>query len=103
MYCVQCGKEIPAGSPTCPACGFNAMPGARGGSGGTVSFDQAVRELRSAARDLARSARGFSKRVGAEAQKAADDPAGAARRAARKAAQELDHAASEVERVLRDL
>jgi hypothetical protein len=102
MFCAQCGKEIPAGSPTCPACGFNAMPSGPARSD-RPSFEAAVAEMRQAAKELTRSAQALSRQVAKEARKAAHDPTGSARRASRKAAQELNKVAEEVERVLRDL
>ncbi len=103
MYCAQCGKEIPSGSPTCPACGAFAMPSNPRGRTRTVTVEEAVAELKRAAQDLARSAQDLSQRVTIEARKAAHDPAGSAKRATRKVADELDRAAQTIERILRDL
>ena len=103
MYCAHCGKEIPAGSPTCPACGFNAMGGSPGRGSPHVSFEDALAEVRRAAKDLGRSAERLSRQASTQARKAAKDPTGTARRGARKAAQELQRVADDVERLLRDL
>lgn len=103
MYCAQCGREIPAGSPTCPACGFNAMGATAGRGSGRVTFEEALAEVRRAAKDLGRSAERLSRQVSSEARKAAKDPTGTARRGARKAAEELHRVADDVERLLRDL
>jgi cell division septum initiation protein DivIVA len=103
MFCAQCGKEIPSGSPTCPACGAFAVPPGPARATRSPTVDEAVAQLKGAAKDLARSAQELSKRVAVEARKAADDPTGSAKRATRKVADELDNAARTIERVLRDL
>jgi hypothetical protein len=99
MNCQQCGKEIPAGSPTCPACGFFAVPRPPSPD----SIDEAVSEVKRAAHELAEAAASLSRRVVDKAGKAAKDPAGSATRVTRKVAQELNKAAKEVDRILRDL
>jgi len=103
MFCVQCGKEIPSGSPTCPACGAFVVPPSPSGPTRTLTLDDAVAEFKHAAKDLAQSAQALSKRVAVEAHKATQDPAGSAKRATRKVADELDQAARTIERMLRDL
>jgi cell division septum initiation protein DivIVA len=102
MFCPQCGKEIPSGSPTCPACGYLAVPQPASKSS-PDSIDDVVAELKRAAKDLARSAAALSGRVVDKAGDAAKDPKGSAKRVTRKVAQELDHASKEIERILRDL
>jgi cell division septum initiation protein DivIVA len=102
MNCPQCGKEIPAGSPTCPACGFFTVPHPPTGST-AESVDQAVADLKRAAKELARSAAALSGRVVDKAGDAAKDPKGSAKKVTRKVAQELDKASKEIERILRDL
>jgi uncharacterized Zn finger protein (UPF0148 family) len=101
MFCQQCGKEIPAGSPTCPACGYFAMP--RGSTHAPGSMEEAVSELKRSAKELARATALLSKRVVEKAGTAAQDPSGTAKRTTRAVAKELDKAAQEIERVLRDL
>ena len=103
MFCAQCGKEIPSGSPSCPACGFNPMGTARKTRARHVSVEDAVAEVRRAAHDLGRSAEALSRQVTVEARRAAYDPTGTARRATRKASRELQRVADQIERVLRDL
>lgn len=103
MFCQQCGKEIPPGSPTCPACGYLAMPHSSSTSSAADSIEVAVAELKRTAKELAKSARTLSQRVVAEAGKAAKDPPGSAKRAAHKVAQGLEEAAKEIEQALRDL
>lgn len=102
MFCPQCGKEIPSGSPTCPACGYLAVPHAPS-KGSTGSINDTVAELKRAAKELAQSAAALSGRVVDKAGDAAKDPKGSAKRVTRKVAQELDKASQEIERILRDL
>jgi hypothetical protein len=99
MQCEECGKEIPPGSPTCPACGHFAMP--RGANSPTL--DDAVSEVKRAAKEFAAATASLSRHVVAKAGDAAKDPTGTAKRATRRAAEELDKAARDVERILRDL
>jgi len=103
MFCQQCGKEIPSGSPTCPTCGYNAMAHGTGASRDRESIDTVVFEVKRAAKELTVAAANLSRRMTDAAEKVAKDPSGAAHRASRKAAQELEKAAKEVDRILRDL
>lgn len=98
MLCEACREEIPSGSPTCPACGRLAMPGKS-----PPPLDDAIAEVKHAAKDLARASAVLSRRVVAKAGAAARDPTRSATRATRKVAQELDRAAKEVDRILRQI
>jgi uncharacterized Zn finger protein (UPF0148 family) len=103
MFCQQCGKEIPSGSPTCPACGFNAMSHSAAAPSDPESVEKIISEMKRAAKDLSVAAANLSQRVADKAGRAAKDPSGSAKRATRKVAEELDKAAKEIDRVLRDL
>jgi signal transduction histidine kinase len=67
------------------------------------SIDQTVEELKRAAKDLATASARLSQRLLEKAGTAAKDPKGTARRAAETASHELDAAANEIRRLLRDL
>jgi hypothetical protein len=103
MYCSNCGKELPAGATSCPACGYAVgsprSTGARVGD----TLDDAIGDLRRAADELAQSAANLSKRVVSHAGAAAKDPSGSARKAAKKVADELHRISSDIEQTLRDL
>ncbi len=113
MYCSQCGKELPANTTTCPACGFpstSSPPPPVGAStsappssppGDTV--DQVLNETRKAARELADATARLSKRLVQKAQIAAKDPRGSTKKAARRVAKELDAAANEIDQILKKL
>ncbi|HKN07014.1 MAG TPA: zinc ribbon domain-containing protein [Thermoplasmata archaeon] len=103
MYCQQCGKEIPSGSPTCPACGFNAMARRPTPSSGSDSIEHFVSETKKAAKELAAAAATLSQRVVDKAAGAARNPPASVKRATRKAAEELEKAAREIDRIIRDL
>lgn len=102
MYCQECGHEIPSGQRTCPSCGARSIP-RRSSSLAAASFDQALADAKSAAKDLAKLTAKLSQRVAEKAGRAAKDPSSSARRGARRVASELDKAANEIERILRDL
>jgi len=102
MYCQGCGRELPAGSRTCPACGFLAEPPPSAASSpGTI--EELVAELKRTAKELGRDAAQLSQRVVGKAGEVAKDPPASAKRVTRKVAQELDKAAKEIDRILRDL
>ncbi len=103
MYCQQCGKEIPSGSPICPGCGFNAMAREPAPSPGSDSIEHFVSETKKAAKELAVAAATLSQRVVDKAADAARNPPAAAKRARRRAAEELEKAAREIDRIIRDL
>jgi len=103
MYCAQCGKELPANTPTCPACGFVTTPPHSGPRARPGSLDEAVSELKRTAQELGRAAADFSERVVDKAGKVAKDAPGSARKASRRVADEVEKAAKEIDRVLRDL
>jgi hypothetical protein len=67
------------------------------------SIEQAVGELKRAAKDFARAAVDLSRRAAKKAEAAAKDPPGSTKRAAQVVSQELDKAAKEIDRILRDL
>jgi hypothetical protein len=102
MYCQSCGKELPTGSATCPFCGFAApAPGRRAGS--SSSLDDVLFETKRAAQDLASSAAKLSERLLTKAGYAAKDPKGSAKKAVKRVAEELEGAAREIDRIVRDL
>ncbi|MGI0071892.1 MAG: zinc ribbon domain-containing protein [Thermoplasmata archaeon] len=103
MFCSECGKEIPPGSPTCPVCGHLAVGPRAAGAAPPLTVDEAIADLRRAAHDVARSAKSLSRKAVAEAGRASKDPAGSAKRVSHKVAAELDRTAEEIERILRDL
>jgi hypothetical protein len=70
---------------------------------GATSIDDALAEVRRAAKEFGRAAADLSQRVVRKAGDAARDPPGSAKKVSRKVAQELDKAAREVDRILRDL
>jgi len=67
------------------------------------SLRQALEDARNAAKELASASAQLAKRVVNKAETAARDPSGSATKAARRVAKELDAAASEIEKILRDL
>lgn len=99
MYCQQCGKELPQGSGACPACGYASGTT----SSSAATFDQLLKETKHAAKDLAATTAQLSKRLLAKARTAAKDPPGSAKKAAHRAAEELESAAREIDRILKDL
>jgi zinc ribbon protein len=111
MFCSQCGKELPPGAPTCPACGAPVPPApaspsqptpqSTGSSPSTV--DQMVAEVKQAAKELIQVSARISRYAVDHAEAAGKDPSGTVKKAAKRVAKELDDAAREVERVLRDL
>lgn len=111
MFCQQCGHEIPSGATACPGCGFvplapppvgpaAAVPPSPGSSD---PVEQILSETKRAAKELAEASARLSKRLVAKAQTAAKDPTGSAKRAAQKVAKELDSAAREIDRILKEL
>lgn len=102
MYCSHCGKELMPGSLTCAACGFvSAAP--TPAAVPPASLEQLLSETRHAAKDLAKSTSQLSKRLISKAKTAAKDPSGSAKKVAHRAAKELDAAAREIDRIIRDL
>ena len=67
------------------------------------TLKDAIEATRRAAVELASSTVKLTKRVMDKADAAAKDPSGSVRKAAKRAAKEIDVAAREIERVLRDL
>ncbi len=103
MYCQWCGTPLPPGAESCPHC---ANPGAAEASVGPTRsdpVDQLVADAKHAAKDLAVATARLSKRLLSKAEVAAKDPSGSAKRAARRAAKELDRAAEELDQLLRKL
>jgi len=103
MYCQGCGRELPSGVLTCPGCGFaNQDPGATS-SARTGSVDELVADLKRTAKELARDAAKLSQRAVDKAGEVARDPPKTAKRVSKKVAEELDKAAQEIDRILREL
>ena len=111
MYCSQCGRELPGDTATCPACGFSpAAPPSSAGAWSTPPpspssdpVEEILNETRKAARELANATARLSKRLVKEARTATKDPSGSAKKAVKRVAQELDSAAKEIDRILKDL
>jgi hypothetical protein len=101
MFCQNCGKELSAGALGCAACGA-VVPGVHVGAS-TASFSDVLAETRRAAKNLASSTAQLSKRLASKAEKAAKDPSGSAKKAVRRLSKELDAAAREIDRILKDL
>lgn len=101
MYCQWCGHELPAGARSCPSCA-GVAPGAAG-PGREEKVDRLVSEAKRATRELATATAKLSKSLIQKAGQAAKDPSGSARKASRKVAEELDHAAKELDRILKNL
>ncbi len=101
MYCQNCGTELPTGALLCSSCGAH-VPGHPPGKE-PASFRQLLEETRRSAHDLADSTTQLTKRLASKAETAAKDPSASAKKAAKRVAKELDAAAREVERILRDL
>jgi hypothetical protein len=67
------------------------------------SLKEAVEATRRAAKDLASASARLTKRVLDRAETAAHEPSATAKKAAHRVAQELDAAAKEIDRILKDL
>lgn len=102
MYCAQCGKPLEAGATVCPSCQYPAAQAPAASPAGP-SVDQVVSEMARAAREFGSTVSRLSERVVAKAEAASKDPTGAAKKAAHRAAKELDAAAREIDRILKDL
>jgi HEPN domain-containing protein len=103
MYCQGCGRELPTGNLTCPACGFsNHAPGTAAPPPAS-SVEDLVADLKRTAKELARDAAKLSQRVVDKAGEVARDPPKSAKRVSKKVAEELDKAAKEIDRIIRDL
>ncbi len=103
MFCAQCGKELPPNATACPACGFvstgtDARPGPA-----TETLEQILKETKRAAHELAQASARLSTRLVEKAQTAAREPKASAKRAAHQVAQELDAAAREIDRLLKEI
>jgi uncharacterized Zn finger protein (UPF0148 family) len=101
MFCQNCGKELPAGANACPACGA-VVPG-HVPAGHPASFQQSLEETRRAVRDLIDRTAQLTKRVAARAEDAAKEPSATARKAVDRVTKELDDAARDLERLLKEL
>jgi hypothetical protein len=102
VFCQQCGREVPGGLTTCPACHY-VNPPIRGSSPASDSLDQAIADAKSAAKDMAALTAELSHRLAAKAERASKDPTGSAKRAAQRMADELEKARVEIENALKDL
>jgi uncharacterized Zn finger protein (UPF0148 family) len=103
MYCQRCGAVLPAGTMTCPACGFAPAAAPATEPAAPASLEQLLAETKHAAKDLATSTAQLSKRLLTKARTAAKDPSGSAKKVAHRAAKELEAAAREIDRILKDL
>lgn len=101
MNCPQCGAALPPAAANCPSCGTKvdrATPPPP-----PASLEQLLGETKRAARDLASSTAQLSKRLLTKAEIVAKDPTKSAKKVAQRAAKELEAAAREVDRILKDL
>ena len=77
------------------------------GDGATImpedTLKEALESTRRAAKELAEASARLAKRAVSKAEVAGRDPSGSAKKVARRVAKELDAAAKEVERILKDL
>jgi uncharacterized Zn finger protein (UPF0148 family) len=103
MNCPQCGKALPQGITTCPACGAVSTPAQSRAAEAPASLEQLLAETKHAAQDLVSSTAQLSKRLLNKAESAAKDPAGSVKKVAHRAAKELEAAAREIDRILKDL
>ncbi|MGI0132319.1 MAG: hypothetical protein ACREDK_04415 [Thermoplasmata archaeon] len=102
MFCTYCAKEIAPGATTCAACGKPFVPPPPSAPpSATPPLDQMAKDMETAAREFAGATARLSKRVLERASIAADDPKGAAKRAAQRVKEELDRAKDDLERILR--
>jgi uncharacterized protein Yka (UPF0111/DUF47 family) len=101
MFCQNCGKKLSAEALSCTACGA-VVPGVHVNSS-PASFSELLAETRRAARNLASSTAQLSKHLASKAQRAAKDPSGSAKKAVHRLAKELDAAAREIDKILKDL
>jgi uncharacterized membrane protein YvbJ len=98
MFCAKCGKELPEGSSSCPACGFSTSAASK-----SLSIEELISETRRAVRNLSKTAERASEKVIAGAGAAARDPKGTTKRAVRRAAKELQSAVDDLDRLLKRL
>lgn len=101
MYCQNCGKELPVGALSCASCGA-VVPGVHVGAA-PASVQELLAEARRAARELVSATAQLSTHLASKAEAVAKDPSGSVKRTVHRAAQELDAAAREIDRILRDL
>jgi len=101
MYCQNCGKELHSGALSCASCGA-VVPGVHVGAA-PASVKELLAEARRAARDLVSTTTTLSAHLATKAEAAAKDPSGSAKKAVHRVAKELDAAARELDRILRDL
>lgn len=96
--CRWCGAALSPGAATCPSCGrpFN-LP-----ADPADPVDDALREAKRAAKELAGATARVSQYVLAKAKTAAADPSGAARKVLKRAADDLETVRRDVEKALRD-
>jgi hypothetical protein len=106
MYCTRCGTDLPAGSESCPSCGFvGRRATSHGGAPGRTldSLEEALREAQRATKDLAVATARLSKRAATRAGAAAKDPAGTTKRVTARLKKEIDEAVSDLTETLRKL
>jgi hypothetical protein len=70
---------------------------------GSDSINEAVKDTKQAAKQLASATAKLSKRLIDKAETAARDPSGSAKKVAHRVAKELDAASREIDRILKDL
>lgn len=102
MNCPRCGTSLPPGTMTCTSCGA-AVARATASPPEPASLEQLLAETKRAAKDLASSTAQLSKRLLTKAQTVAKDPSGSAKKIAHRTAEELEAAAREIDRILKDL
>lgn len=102
MYCYSCGKELPPGAATCPACQAPVLsPGGHPAAGDAV--DQFVADVRKGTKEVIHASAQLSRTVVSKAGAAAKDPSGSAKSATKRVAQGLKQIAKDIERDLKDL
>jgi len=101
MFCQNCGKALAAGVLVCAACGA-AVPAHHSGPP-TATFSQLLEETRRSAHDLVESTAQLTRRLASKAEVAAKEPSASAKKAVNRVSKELDAAAREIERILKDL
>lgn len=103
MNCTKCGAGLPQGATSCPSCGASVAGAAPAPGPAPASLEELLSETKRAAKDLASSTAQLSKRLFTRAETATKEPRVTAKKVAQRAAKELEAAAREVERILKDL
>jgi uncharacterized Zn finger protein (UPF0148 family) len=103
MNCAHCGAGLAEGATTCPSCGAAVTRLTPPPPPAPASFDELLADTKRAAKDLAASTARLSRQLLVKAETAAKNPPAAAKKVAHRAAKELEAAAREVDRILKDL